>query len=155
MDGLHGPCWRSRACSWPWLGQPTTDRSLPAKQYRSVRNRWVRFEGDEGFDVGGLREEVDALDALQDVAVVGQDAQVASQGGRVAGEVDDPPGLERDQPLDGRRGQPRSGRVEYDDGGPMPVACREHLLDAALDDLDVVTARRPKIRAQVGNGASA
>ena len=28
-------------------------------------------------------------------------------------------------------------------------------LGETLDDLDVVTARRPKIRAQVGNGASA
>jgi hypothetical protein len=62
----------------------------------------------------GLREEVDRLDAAGAVAVVDQDFQIARQGRRVAGDIDDSGRIEPCQPFQRFSVHAFTRRVQHD-----------------------------------------
>ena len=70
----------------------------------------------------GPGEHVHGQGLLGAVALGGQAGEVPGQGGRVAGDVDDPRGGHLDHGVDDRRGQTLSGRVHTDDIRPQALS---------------------------------
>jgi hypothetical protein len=74
-------------------------------------------EVDDGFDVVGLGEHVEGSKGVYVVVGVEEVAEVAGEGGGVAGDVGDVRGLEVDDAADGFGLGPGAGRVEEDEVG--------------------------------------
>jgi hypothetical protein len=72
---------------------------------------------DYGFDVVGLWEHVEGAEGVDAVVGVEEEAEVACEGGGVAGDVGDAGGFEVDDAADGFGVGPGAGRVEEDEVG--------------------------------------
>src|SRR5215212_600225 len=78
---------------------------------------------DDGFDVVSLGEHVEGTEGVDAVAGVEEEAEVAGEGGGVAGDVGDVRGFELDDAADGFGLGPGAGRVEEDEVGAAEFVC--------------------------------
>jgi len=73
-------------------------------------------EAGNRFDVVRLREHIKCVEGVKNKTAVGEGAQVAREGGRVAGDVGYAAGPQREDAFDGL-GRAGAGRVEEDEVG--------------------------------------
>src|SRR5215213_405214 len=78
----------------------------------SGRGAQLAREQTHALDMIRLGEHIDRLDGAERIAALAEDLQVAGEGRRLAGDVDDPVRLRRDQRLQHRRLTADAGRVE-------------------------------------------
>lgn len=90
----------------------------------------------DGFDVMSLRKHIKCGEGVKSIAVGSQRAQVAREGGGVAGDIGDARGAQREDAYDSFGFGPGAGRVEEDEvnGRETCGVSREPCADARRFD---------------------